>query len=194
MSSPRRKGPTRPGFSWASFRAEWVLWFEAKKPVLSFGLKFGLLIVLLYALLATTFFDRWLYAYLEANAWLANGILHVQGQDSHLSGVTITSPHFSMAIRRGCDAVEPTWLFCAAVLAFPAALVKKLWGILAGIVVLQLLNLVRILTLYWIGAHLTGFFNTAHLELWPVVFILVAILLFVGWRRWSVSSRELHAA
>ena len=189
-----KRGSERPGFSWASLRAEWGRWFEARRPVFSFGLKFGLLIVLLYALLATTFFDRWLYSYLEANAWLANGILRACGQDSHLSEVTITSPHFSMAIRRGCDAVEPTWLFCAAVLAFPAMFIKKLWGMLAGIVVLQLLNLVRILTLYGIGVYLPGFFNTAHLELWPVVFILVAILLFVGWRNWPPSGIEPHDA
>jgi len=53
---------------------------------------------------------------------------------------------------------------------------------LAAIVVLQLMNLVRIITLYLIGIYLPAFFNSAHLELWPTAFIVVAIVLFVGWK------------
>ncbi len=136
------------------------------------------------------FFDRALYAYLEANAWLANAILRGLGQPTHVSEVTIQSPQFVMAIRRGCDAVEPTWLLCAAMISFPAPWLHKLMGMLAAVVLLQALNLVRIVTLYWIGIHLPGFFNSAHMELWPTAFIVVAIVLFVGWKQ---SSRRLES-
>jgi exosortase family protein XrtM len=168
-----------------SFKAKAQSWYAGKSPVFKFGLKFASLMVLLYALLSTDYFDNILYSYLEANAWLANLILDGLGQHSHVSEVTITSPQFAMAIRRGCDAVEPTWLFCAAVVSFPATVKHKLLGILTGIVVLQVLNLIRIITLYWIGIHLHGFFNSAHLEIWPTIFIIVAIMLFVTWRGWS---------
>ena len=191
MSATKRPGPARK--SSPSLAREWRDWYETKKPVFNFGLKFGLLIVLLYTLLAMPFFDRWLYAYLKANAWCANGILRAFGQQSQLSDVTITSPRFAMAIRRGCDAVEPTWLFCAAVVAFPAPWGKRLLGMAAGIVLLQLLNLVRIVTLYWVGVHLPAFFNSAHVEVWPVIFILVAILLFVAWRSWPGRWQTRHA-
>lgn len=176
-----------------SLQAHWQSWYAGKSPVFRFGLKFGALLVLLYALLATTFFDRLLYSYLEANAWFANLILNVLGQHSHVTEVTISSPRFAMAIRRGCDAVEPTWLFCAAVVAFPATLRHKLLGILAGIVVLQVLNLARIVTLYWIGIHLPALFNSAHLEIWPTIFIITAILLFIAWRGWSSDPVAPHA-
>jgi exosortase/archaeosortase family protein len=188
-----RRQQDQPGLSWRSFKQEWRTWLEARKPVLLFGLKFGLLIALLYAVLSTSFFDRALYGYLEANAWLANSILNLCGQGSHVSEVTITSPRFSMAIRRGCDAVEPTWLLCAAMLAFPSRFVPKLYGMLVGIVVLQLLNLLRIISLYWIGIHWPAFFNSAHLEIWPVVFILIAILIFVRWRTWPPTTPKAHA-
>ena len=133
-----------------SLKARWLFWYENRSPVFRFGLKFGLLLVLLYVLLAIPFFDRALYGYLEANAWLANVILRGLGQPTHVSEVTIQSPQFAMAIRRGCDAVEPTWLLCAAMISFPAPLAHKLKGMLVGIVLLQALNLVRIVTLYWI--------------------------------------------
>jgi len=95
-----------------------------------------------------------------------------------------------MAIRRGCDAVEPTWLYCAAVLAFPAPFFRKFLGVLAGIILLQALNLVRIVTLYWIGIHLPAFFNSAHMEIWPTIFIITAITLFVGWKGWTFDRVE----
>lgn len=194
MTMKRPKKKKGQGLSWNSLKAEWQSWYASKSPVLRFGLKFGILIVLFYGLSATSFFDRLLLSYLEANAWLSNLILNGLGLDSHVSGVTIQSPRFAMAIRRGCDAVEPTWLFCAAILSFPAPFTRKIQGMLAGTIVLQALNLVRILTLYWIGVYLPGFFNSAHMEIWPTIFIIMAIILFVGWKSWMSDRIEPHAA
>ena len=177
-----------------SVKIRWLSWYESKRPVLLFGLKFGLLLFAFYGLMARPFFDRALYVYLEANAWLACVVLHLFGQSCQLSDVTIQSPQFSIAIRRGCDAVEPTWLLCAAILSFPAPLFRKLWGILLGIVLLQTLNLIRIVSLFWIGIHLPSFFNSAHLEIWPTIFIITAITLFVGWKGWSPDRIEPNAA
>jgi exosortase/archaeosortase family protein len=168
-----------------SMKARWQAWYANHGPVLNFGLKFGIALALLYAFLALPIFDRALYGYLEANAWLANAILRGLGQSTHVSEVTIQSPRFAMAIRRGCDAVEPTWLLCAAMISFPAPFLHKIRGMLAAIVLLQVLNLVRIVTLYWIGIHLPGFFNSAHEELWPTAFIGVAIVFFIAWKEYS---------
>jgi len=169
-------------------KAEWLAWFAGKAPVIIFGVKFGALVLLLYGLLAVPPLERMLYSYLEANAWLSNFILIGFGQGTHVSEVTIRSPEFAIAVRRGCDAVEPTWLLCAAILAFPGSLGRKLGGIAAGIVALQLLNLIRIVTLYLIGSHFPAFFFSAHLEIWPAVFILAAIGLFVGWKGWALEK------
>src|ERR1700761_7308136 len=151
----KRSDQKPKGLSWSALTNEWRAWWQAKAPVLFFGAKFGALIVLLYALLALPAADQALYHYLQANAWLSNGILNLLGQGTHVSDVTIASSTtpFAIAIRRGCDAVEPTWLLCAAILAFPGPWKRKLAGMLAGIVILQMLNLVRIVTLYLIGAR-----------------------------------------
>jgi exosortase family protein XrtM len=143
--------------------------------------------------MAMPFFDRALDVYLKANAWLANNLLHVFGQNSQLSDVTIQSPQFAIAVRRGCDAVEPTWLLCAAILSFPSPFIRKLWGMLLGIVLLQILNLIRIVTLFLIGIHLPAFFNSAHMEIWPTIFIITAITLFVGWKGWITDRVEPNA-
>ncbi len=181
----RKRQPKRDGLSWKALRAEWLNWYAGKREIVWFGLKFGLLVTAFYALLLIPGCEGLLYLYLKAYAWLASGVINFFGQGSQLSEVTITSPHFSMAIRRGCDAVEPTWLFCAAVLSYPGPPGCKAVGILVGVVVLQVLNLVRIVSLYFIGVYLPSFFNTAHLEIWPVVFIVLAIVMMVGWIDWT---------
>jgi len=160
-------------------------WIISKKPVLWFGLKFGLLMALLYGLLLVPACEQLLLAYLQLNAWLANAILNLLGQGSHVSGVTISSPKFAMAIRRGCDAVEPTWLLCAAMLSYPARWTDKFTGMAIGAVALQALNLARMVSLYFVGVYLPSFFNSVHLEIWPTVFILVAIILMTGWINWT---------
>jgi exosortase family protein XrtM len=183
MSKKRSKASrAQPGL-----RSEWRAWAEEKKPVALFTLKFGLLVLLLYVFLALPVGDRWLYRNLQVDAWLANGCLRLFGQHTQLvSDVVIQSPHFTMGIRRGCDGVEPSWLLCSAMLAFPASLRKKLLGVALAVVFLQLLNLVRILTLYWIGVNLPSLFNSAHLELWPTIFILVIIVFFLRWKETSL--------
>jgi exosortase/archaeosortase family protein len=138
-----------------------------------------------YALALIPVCDRLIYAYLEANAWLSNLILHGLGQDTRLTDTTIRSARFAITVRRGCDAIEPAWLFCAAVLAYPGRAGPKVLFCLAGTLALQLLNLVRIVSLFFVGLHWPGFFQSAHLEIWPVVFIVIALLLWTGWIRWT---------
>ena len=146
---------------------------------------FGVLMGLFYILILTPFFNRLLYSYLGANAWLASGILNLLGQDSHVSEITVHTVRFAITVRRGCDAIEPSWFFCAALLAFPAPFSRKIMGIVVGAVLLQGLNLVRIVSLYFIGVHRPQFFNTAHVEIWPAIFILVAISLWIAWISWT---------
>ncbi len=183
----KRRNQQQPGLSWSALSNEWRSWWAAKAPVLFFAAKFGALIALLYILLALPAAENLLLGYLRANAWLSNGILDLLGQGTHVNDVTIasTSANFAIAIRRGCDAVEPTWLLCAAILAFPGPWKRKLAGMLAGIVVLQVLNLVRIVSLFLVGSRYPSLFSPMHLEVWPAFFILVAIALFVGWKGWA---------
>lgn len=156
-------------------------WFENKRPVFLFGFKFALMMAFYYALVLTPFCEHLLYSYLSGSAWLANGLLHLLGQDTSVAAITIRSARFAITVRRGCDAIEPAWYFCAAVCAFPAPWRFKLLACLAGTVILQLLNLLRIVSLYLIGIHYPRFFPTAHLEIWPVLFVLSALVLWAGW-------------
>ena len=161
-------------------------WFAGNRAVFLFGLTFGILMALYYVVALLPWVDGTLFpTYLQSNAKLSNTILHWFGQTSVVTGATIRSPQFAITIKRGCDALEPSWLFCAAVLAFPAPWRRRLIGMVVGVLAILTLNLVRIVSLYFLGIHLPGFFETMHLEVWPVVFIFAALLLWLGWISWS---------
>ena len=172
----------------SSLKSRWSEWCAEHGPVWRYGLKFGAMMALFYILVLTPFCDRLLYVYLEVNAWLSHGILYWLGQETQLSENTIRSARFALTIRRGCDAIEPTWLFCSALFSFPAPMTRKILGMLAGAVLLQALNLVRIVSLYFIGLNYPTLFKAAHLEIWPVVFVLVAVGLWIGWASRAARS------
>jgi exosortase H (IPTLxxWG-CTERM-specific) len=176
VEPPARSPAAKPG---------WRAWFAARAPALRFLVVFALLLGGFYAVILLPAADRAFYQCLCLNARAANAILQGMGQATSVSEVTIRSAQYAVAIRRGCDAIEPAWFFCAAVLAFPGRWRRKPAGLTVGVIAILALNLVRIVSLYFIGLHLRWLFPTAHLELWPVVFILAALGLWIAWIRWS---------
>ena len=159
-------------------------------PVMRFVAIFAALLGCFYGFVLVPCCDRVFYDYLTANARIANVMLRWLAQDTHVSGVTIRSAQYAISIRRGCDAVDPAWFFCAAVLAFPSRWRRKLAILPVGIALISALNLVRIVSLYFIGLHLPRFFPTAHLELWPVIFIIVVLLLWIAWIRSILAESQ----
>ena len=188
-------GPARREKSARSFKVRFIEWYSSRRVLWGFSLKFCGLMALYYFLVLMPVCDRWFYRYLESNAWLAGQVLTGLGQESHVSEITIRSAQFAITVRRGCDAIEPAWFFCAALFAFPASIGRKIIGILIGTFLLQALNLVRIVSLYFIGVRHPNLFAMAHVEIWPATFIIVAISLLTGWIGWANRnvSPVLHA-
>lgn len=100
----------------------------------------------------------------------------------------ISGSSFAVEVARGCDAVQVCSLLAAAVIAFPLAFWRKLRGLVLGIVVLQIVNLLRIITLFLIGAHFSSVFHAAHVYVWPSILIVVTIALWIGWVRWETRA------
>jgi exosortase/archaeosortase family protein len=80
-------------------------------------------------------------------------------------------------------------------LAYPASWRRKAIGILLGVTAIVFMNIVRILSLYAVMLKAPALFETIHIEIWPIAFIIVAGLLWIGWIRWALKSEEpRHAA
>ncbi|UCE61919.1 MAG: hypothetical protein JSU63_09325, partial [Phycisphaerales bacterium] len=71
-----------------------------------------------------------------------------------------------MRIVRGCDAIEPVAAFTAAVLASPVSVSFKAWGILVGALALQVINLIRLVTLFFVGVYFPRALDIVHIDVW----------------------------
>jgi len=96
---------------------------------------------------------------------------------------------FTMSIKKGCDAIAPMILFSMSILAFPVTLKYKWKSILTGIVALAVLNIIRICSLYFIGkGGAKNMFDIMHEDVWPIVFIIFTLFLWLLWMK-SVFSK-----
>jgi len=91
------------------------------------------------------------------------------------------STGFAVAIRPGCNGVEVMVLLAAAILAFPARWGYRILGIALGMLAIQVLNLARIITLFYIGQWNEAAFEWAHLYIWPALIMLDALIVFLIW-------------
>ena len=108
-------------------------------------------------------------------------LLRSAHQPIDVAGTIIRSPHFALDVRNGCNGVEAVMVLAAAMLAFPATLRSRLAGLLAGSVAIQILNLVRVSSLVWLGEHHREFFDFVHVGVWQSIVILAAVSMFVFW-------------
>ena len=95
----------------------------------------------------------------------------------------LTNPATGYAIRveDTCNASNVTILLWAAILAFPAPWREKILGLLVGTLVLHAVNLVRIISLFYIGQHKPDWFQFTHLYVWETVIMLVTLAIFWTW-------------
>ncbi len=87
-------------------------------------------------------------------------------------------------VESGCNGVEVSILLAAAILAFPAPLRSRLTGAAIGILLLQAINLVRIISLLYLSAYSKSWFDFFHLYLWDAVIMLDGLVIFLSWHRW----------
>lgn len=120
-------------------------------------------------------------AYLHFCAELSALVLRWCGVEAVAEGVSLRGDQFAVNIKRGCDGIEPAWLLGAAILAYPLPVRTKWLAMGAGIILMQLLNLIRITSLFVIGKDHPTWFPTAHLEVWPALFVVAAVSYWWWW-------------
>ena len=170
---------------------------HGREPWLRFALIFGVLAVASEVLYYTVALDsEGFNAYLGVLAEISGAFLSLFDGDVTVQGTQITGHSFAVSVAQGCDAIQVCSLLAAAVIAFPVGFRCKLRGLVLGILWLQLLNFLRIVTLFWIGAHFSSIFQTAHEVIWPGILIVLTIATWILWVRWETrATRPLeHAA
>ena len=91
---------------------------------------------------------------------------------------------FAISIEAGCNGVEAAIVLIAGIVAFPASIKHKVLAILAGFFFVQALNLVRIISLFYLGQWNYTVFEWFHLYLWPVLIMLDVLVVFAIYLQW----------
>lgn len=100
-----------------------------------------------------------------------------------------TESGFGVSIEAGCNGVEAAIILIAGVIAFPAPWQLKLAGIAVGIVAVQAANLLRVISLFYLGQWNMAAFEFAHLYLWQALIMLDVLLVWLLWIR-AVARRR----
>lgn len=90
---------------------------------------------------------------------------------------------FAVSIEAGCNGVEATIVLVAAILAFPASWKNKLLGMVIGIIAVQGLNIIRVISLFYLGQWNFNVFEWAHLYVWQALIMLDVMVVWLLWVR-----------
>lgn len=155
----------------------------------AFLLKFVALLILFEVPLLLPPVDQYVVRPLSAGiAAASGGFLDVLHQHVSVHGTIIASPCFSVNIQNGCNGLETVLFLIAAVLAFPASAGQKAIAALIGILLIQAINLIRVVTLYIVGCHKPEWFASFHLAIWQTLVFATAVVFFAAWSRRAVAS------
>jgi exosortase H (IPTLxxWG-CTERM-specific) len=91
---------------------------------------------------------------------------------------------FAVSIESGCNGVEATIVLIAAVIAFPATWRQRMVVTVLGFLAIQVANLLRIISLFYLGQWNIEVFNWIHLYLWPVLIMLDVLIVFIVYLRY----------
>lgn len=95
---------------------------------------------------------------------------------------------FAVSIEAGCNGVEATIVLIAAVVAYPAGWKARILAILLGFIAIQVLNLARIISLFYIGNWNMEIFSWIHLYLWPSLIMLDVLVVFIVYLRYLAND------
>lgn len=124
-------------------------------------------------------------------ATISGSLIELLGREIITSGVIIydVKTPFGVEIAAGCNGVEAMILLAAAMLAFPAPVRSKLIGLAIGFVAIQGLNLIRIVSLFFLGLWNHQAFEWAHLYLWQALIMLDVLIVWLLWIK-SLPPRD----
>jgi len=152
-------------------------------PLARFALKFSACFLIGLALLLTPpiqFIDGYFSRLL---VHLSDILIRFFGGAAIAQAAVLRHPvnGFAVEMRDGCNAVNVTLLLWSAVLAFPASWRWRGFGLLAGSLIIQAINLVRFISLFYLGQYSMTWFDFAHGYLWESMIVLDTMVVFWIW-------------
>ncbi|MEM1120698.1 MAG: archaeosortase/exosortase family protein [Bacteroidota bacterium] len=185
-SSPKSAAPKTPK---APRRNFFKSYWQDKSPVFKFIAGFVICILVFYALYYSSWFETNLKApILSAQAVAGGALLNLFGYSVSVAGEVISGSGATVKIAGGCDGLEATALFLAAILVFPLPFKYKWPGLLSGLVVLSILNVLRIVGLYLTQKYWPEAFDFMHIQGGLYLYSIITILMMLIWADWALKN------
>ena len=167
--------------------------FSALKPVARFILLFFILL-LVFALIFGYFrshYPKVVTDYLVFTTSVVKAFLSLIGLKIRAGGTSIFSDKFAIEVILECAGVYQALVFSAAVLAFPADVKKKIWGILIAVPLFYIIDILRISTMFLIGSYKPAWFGFFHLYTGQMIVIFLVIFFWIIWlKKMALNERK----
>jgi exosortase/archaeosortase family protein len=137
----------------------------------------------LYPALVEVHFSEWTAA--------ASGfVMRLLGWGGRVEGISIINPYCHFYIIGECTAYYLIAIYLAATVAYPAPWLRRLVGIVVGIPVVLVVNVLRLVTLCYMKRMYPLLFESAHLLFWQALMIFFTILVWIVWVSTFAHPRE----
>lgn len=117
-------------------------------------------------------------------------LINLFGGTSSISGTHLSTPGFGINVVDGCNGIYATAILLSGVIAYPARVKYKLLGILIGFTAIFALNLLRVISLLYLGQYFPDVFKEIHVFVWQPIIIVWAIYIWYFWWR-QIEGKKL---
>jgi exosortase/archaeosortase family protein len=157
------------------------------RTLMSVGLAAGVIVLMIW----TAGNESVMSAIQGSLARITGGILTALGQRAVVEGNTVRTAVFGISVVTACTGLFTAGLFLIAVLIYPAGWRSKLVGVGIGLCGILALNVVRLVSLYFVGVHFPSALEPIHLLVWQSLLIAFAVSLWLFWAgRLARAPRE----
>ncbi len=144
-----------------------------------------------YTLLRTSVVRQYLAEPLAVAFASVGGLaLNLLSFKASASGTLLRVEGFAAQIDDVCTGIFVVAMYVSAVLAYPSRVVEKLKGIILGASAILILNLIRVVSLMYIGRYFPHLFESAHLLVWQSLIIFSALLVWIYWTERFVGAPQ----
>lgn len=160
-----------------------------------FLLLFGISLAVLFGLLLAPPVEPAVTRFTSGLVVASATLIRMFGGQAVAIGDLLQDPrnHFAIQMAYGCNGAHVTILLWAAVLAFPATWTQKAKGMLAGTAAIHIVNLIRFISLFYVGEYNRAWFDFAHLYLWESLMMIDTLVIFWTWAHFVRKSAQTHA-
>jgi exosortase H (IPTLxxWG-CTERM-specific) len=119
--------------------------------------------------------------YTQAILFITAEVLKIMGLSSTIHGTVINVAGTGLDVKFGCNGLEAVMIYTVGIISFPATWRKRLLGIAWGFLVIQVVNILRIVALAYSYIYFKTLFDYIHVYVAQGIMIAIALGVYLLW-------------